>query len=289
MGFFDKLARSWEFAKISYGIIWDFKQLLIFPILSAISAVLVSASFLLPLWSTGTLEQWSQLTDEQSTGQTSPMMYVIIFLFYFCNYFVIVFFNSALTGCAVRVVEGEAPTIGDGIGIAMKRLPQIVAWALVSAVVGVVLKAIENVNEKVGHFISAILGTAWTVVTYFVIPVIVIDGAGPVEAFKRSGNALKETWGEALGGNFSMGMLSFLVMLPVIVLAVMLFMAAAAASSVVLSVIAVASGIILIALAAAATSAADVVFKALLFNYATGRSIRDDINKDALETAFSTR
>ena len=34
--------------------------------------------------------------------------------------------------------------------MAIARLPQIFAWALVSATVGVLLKVIENAHEKVG-------------------------------------------------------------------------------------------------------------------------------------------
>ena len=286
---FDKLSRSWEFAKISYGIIWDFKQLVIFPIISAIAAVLVSASFLLPLWSTGTLEQWSQFMDEESTGQSNVVMYVTLFFFYFCNYFVIVFFNSALTACAMRVIAGEAPSIGYGLSAASRRLPQIIGWALLSAVVGVLLKVIENANEKVGRLISGLLGMAWTIMTYFVVPVIVIDGVGPIEAFKRSAGTLKRTWGEALVGNFSLGLLSLLLMLPIIVVAVVLVMLAASAQSTVLLVIAIALAVIIVAIGAATTSAADVIFKALLFNYATDRAIPQGIDRSTFDDAFGRR
>jgi len=74
--------------------------------------------------------------------------------------------------------------------------------------------------------ISALLGTAWTIMTYFVMPVIVIGGVGPIEAFKRSAGTLKRTWGEALVGSFSLGLLS---LLPIIVVAVVLVMLAVSA------------------------------------------------------------
>lgn len=95
----------------------------------------------------------------------------------------------------------------------MSRLPQIFAWALVSATVGVLLKLVENAHEKIGQFISAILGTAWTVVTFFVVPVLVVEKVGPFEAIKRSIALLKKTWGEALAGNFGLGLFMFLLML----------------------------------------------------------------------------
>ena len=138
---FATIGRSWQFAKISYGIVWDFKKLIVFPLLSTVAAVLVIASFAAPLWGTGTLESWMATADPESgvTATTADQvaMYGTLFLFYFCNYFVIVFFNSALTACALKVVNGEVPTIGYGLSTAGKRLPQIVGWAFVSALIGV--------------------------------------------------------------------------------------------------------------------------------------------------------
>ncbi len=63
---FATLSRSWEFAKISYGILWDYKKLIIFPLVSTVAAALVTASFLVPLWTTGTLEKWLDFMDEES-------------------------------------------------------------------------------------------------------------------------------------------------------------------------------------------------------------------------------
>ena len=286
---FEKLSRSWEFAKISYGIIWDFKQLVIFPVLSTIAAILVSASFLLPLWGTGTLEQWSQFMDDEQAGAGNVAMYVTAFCFYFCNYFVIVFFNAALTACAMKVIAGEAPTIGYGLSAASRRLPQIIGWALLSAVVGVVLKAIENAHEKAGQIVAALLGMAWTIMTYFVVPVIVMDGVGPIEAFKRSAGTLKKTWGEALVGHFSLGLLSFLLMLPVLLVAAGLVYLAISAQSMVATVVAIALAVLLIAIGAAVTSAADVVFKALLFNYATDRAVPEGLDRSTFADAFGPR
>lgn len=290
---FATIGRSWEYAKISYGIIWDYRRLLIFPLISMTACTLVMLSFLAPLWGTGTLEQWLEFVDSESS--TTPAaadqvwMYVTLFLFYFCNYFVILFFNSGLTACAMKVINGQTPTIGYGMSVASRRLPQILAWALVSAVVGVLLKAIENAHEKAGQIVAAILGCAWSALTYFVVPVMVIDGVGPVNAFTRSARTLKSTWGEALVGHFSLGLLSFLIMLPVIlIVAVLGFLALGSGNTVGL----VAAGVVaalLIVIAASATTAADVVFKAILYNYATGQSLPAGVDGSDFRSAFAPK
>jgi hypothetical protein len=290
---FATLSRSWKFAKISYGIIWDFKQLIVFPIISGAAALAVLASFVAPLWSSGTLEQWMAFADPDATVQPSTadqaIMWTTLFLFYFCTYFVIVFFNSALTACAMKVISGEAPTIGYGLSMAGRRLPQIAAWAFVSALIGVLLKAIENVNEKAGRFIAAILGSAWTALTFFVVPVLVIEGVGPVTAIKRSIGTLRKTWGEALVGNFSMGFLSFLVILPVVVILFIVGGLAAASGSTAGVTAAIVLGVILVVIATAVTSAADVVFKALLYNHATGQSVPSTIDTSTFADAFRAK
>ena len=285
--FFDKLERSWDFAKTSYSILWDHKPLLLFPILSGIAAIIVIASFGLPLWSSGTIETW--LDEETVDSSQKTTMYVTLFAFYFCNYFVIVFFNSALVACAMQALNGEAPAVGYGLSVAVKRLPQILAWALVSAVVGVLLRVAENTDKRVGRFVAGILGMAWTALTFLVVPVIVVDGVGPIEAFKRSVSALKSTWGEALMGNFSLGMIGFLLSLPLILLAALLIWAALSAGSTVAAgaILIIAIGAFL--LLAAASAAADTIFKALLFSHATGRSLPANIDTDQFSYAFTPK
>lgn len=286
---FASISRSWEFAKMSYHLLWAHKRLLVFPCISSVAALAVSASFILPLWQTGALAEWAEFMDQQAASQGNAVMWVIVFLFYFCNYFVIAFFNTGLIASVLSIINGNGASVSYGISFAVKRLPQILDWSFVAAFVGVLLKAIEKSNKKAGAIVSAILGSAWTALAYFVVPVIVLDGVGPIKAFKRSAQTLKTTWGTALVGNFSLGFFSFLVMLPVVLLVVVLFGMAVAAESVVVTAFAGAVAVLAIALACAATSAADVVFKAYLYTYATGRSIPEDVDTTAFGDAFRAR
>ena len=134
---FATLARSWEFAKISYGIIWDFKRLLVFPLVSTLASGVVLASFLLPLWGTGTLEAWLEFADGNTATQASAAdqvwMYLTLFLFYFCSYFVITFFNSGLVACAMKVVNGEVPTVGYGMSMAANKVKGVRAALCLSS------------------------------------------------------------------------------------------------------------------------------------------------------------
>jgi hypothetical protein len=283
---FATLGRSWEFAKISYGMIWHNKRLMVFPLLSTVAAILVLASFVLPLWQSGTWAQWTSPADSgAATGTANVTMWVVLFLFYFCNYFVIVFFNAALTACAFQAMDGTPASVSYGLSQALRRLPQIAGWALISAVVGMLLRALER-NRKGAAIIASVLGMMWTVVSYFIIPVMVIEGVGPIEALKRSTRTLKATWGEALVGNFSLGLFGFLVMLPLIILTVLAVAAAVAGGGVGAIALACLCGLAL-ALGVAATSAADVAFKVVIYAYASGRSLPREANPGALADAFA--
>ena len=125
---------------MSYEFIGQNPRLIFFPILSTIAAVLVLASFVVPLWGTGVLEEWLAFMDEETAAQGGdPMMYVTAFAFYFCNFFVIVFFNTALLACVFDIINGGAGKLSYGVGFAFKRFGQIFGWALLSAVIGVIL------------------------------------------------------------------------------------------------------------------------------------------------------
>ena len=284
---FATFSRSWEFARMSYRLLWEHKRLMLFPALSSIAAILVTASFVLPLWQAGMLSaEGLQFIDEESAVQGEPWMYAAAFLYYFLNYLTIVFFNTGLVACVLKLINGEEATVSYGVSFAAKRLPQIVGWAFISAVIGVLLKAIENANKRAGAFISAILGSAWTALTYFVVPVIVVDGVGPVEAFKRSTRTLKQTWGTALVGNFSLGLLAFFLLVPICVLLGGIFWFAAVNESTVGMIAAVAVAVPAILIVTLATSTADAIFKVFLFAHATGRTVPANVDTTHFAAAF---
>lgn len=286
----ETILRSWKFAKLSWGLILRNPALMLFPVMSSIAAALVLASFILPLWQSGTIQIWVSQAEAGGNGQAGDATkWVVLFLYYFCNYFVIVFFNTGLVACAMRTIGGERVGVGFGMSFAMRRLPQIFGWALLSAVVGVILSTIERSNRQAAALVVAIIGTAWTALTYFVVPIIVVDAVGPIQAVKRSASALRRTWGTALVGVFSMGLLGVLIGLPFFGVLALLFMSGAAAESTAFSIGLFTLGAIVLTLIVAATSAADSVFKAYLYQYAKRGDQLRGIDTSEFEGAFQPR
>jgi len=277
---FERLATGWELAKQSLNVIRLDKELLLFPVLSGIACLLVLASFAGPLFLT---EGGQNLIA--SMDRESPQAYIIGFLYYFINFFVIVFFNTALVGCALIRFRGGDPTVKDGLAIAFARLPQIVGWALLSATVGFILRLIESKSDKVGRFVSALLGMAWTVVSYFVVPVLVVEKLGPFAALKRSASVLKKSWGESLGAEFGTGILIFLLSLVAILPGAIGFLIGGQ--------IAIATGIvisaILLILVALISSALNAIVVGALYLYAAEGTVAAQFDERLLGSAFRRR
>ncbi|MDY0165807.1 MAG: DUF6159 family protein [Thermoguttaceae bacterium] len=283
---FERLSTGWELMKQSFRVLWMDKQLIVFPAVSSVACVLVLASFALPLWNS----PYAQVVLEEGEAPQDAVAYLILFLFYFVNYFVIVFFNSALVACAVIRLKGGEPTVGDGFRAAAAVLPQIAGWALVSATVGVVLRIIESRSEKAGQIVAGLLGMGWTVLTYFVVPVLVVERKGPVEATKRSMAILRRTWGEALSANLGAGLIFLLVglvALPALILTVVLGVFGLASGSVALAVIGFGLFILVLIGISLVSSTLHTILLAALYVYAAEGRVPGAFDGQVLEGAFA--
>ncbi len=281
---FERITNGFELARSSWHVLREDKKLIVFPIISGLGCLLVLISFGVPL---AAFTHWNEFMDNQNNFKPPVWMYAVAFAFYFCNYFVIVFCNSALISCALLRFNGESCTISDGFQAAASRLPQILAWSLVSATVGVLLKVIENVHEKAGEFVSAILGTAWTITTYFVVPVLVVEKVGPFQAIRRSLQILRKTWGEALVGHMGIGFFMFLLCLPGILLLMLGFIALATKGLIGVALL-VLGGVYLLG-CMAVSSALDVIFLSAMYQYAVNREVPAGFDAHVLEGAFTAK
>lgn len=261
------------------------QELMLFPVLSGLACLLVTLSFYVPLAALGLVDTMS---EERFSREDGVLVSVLGFLFYFANYFVIVFFNAALVGCAVIRLRGGDPNVGHGLSVATKRLPRIVGWALVGATVGILLKSFEGRDNRSvhGQIIVGLLGTTWTLLTFFVLPAIVVENLGPFAAMRRSSALLRGAWGEAITSTFSVRLLTFLVMLvgliPLVVGGV-LTGNGVAALGVPLVIIGVA---LLLGISVVSTALMSVVLAAL-YLYAVDGEAPGKFDPDLLEHAFA--
>ncbi|MFZ1371097.1 MAG: DUF6159 family protein [Ferruginibacter sp.] len=207
MNFFDRLSTGWRITMNSFAILKKNRQLIIFPILSGISLLLMMGIFILGIFAVAGWDVDYINTDNDVVN------YAIMFLFYFVNYFVVVFFNMALIHCSKLYFNGEEVSVSIGLKFSASRIGVILSWALFAATVGTILKIIQENSGWLGKIITGLVGIVWGITTFFVVPVIAYENLGPVAAFKRSTQLMKEKWGESLAATFSLGLIQTLVFL----------------------------------------------------------------------------
>ncbi|MCK5036398.1 MAG: hypothetical protein KAS73_10930 [Candidatus Sabulitectum sp.] len=200
---FDAVQKSWK-------ILMADKELLLFPVLSGILCLLVSASFYFPVSASG--GDVNELYIQNRAG-----FIVLAFLFYFFNYFLITFFNCAVIACTEIRLAGGDPTVSDGFKASWAVVTYIAAWAMVEATVGLALKMLQGRGGR-RNFLTGSLGTLWTMASFFVAPRLVIDRVDPFTALKSAWSDVKGNWGHQLIGGVSFGLLGFLASLPAVVL-----------------------------------------------------------------------
>ena len=282
---FDRISNGMALARSSWGVLVKDKHLIVFPIVSGILFVIVLASFAVPMYM---VSDQIDKHMQNNNGKPPVWLYAVAFAFYFCSYFVIIFCNSALISCAMMRFSGGEPSVGDGFRMAMARLPQIFAWALVSATVGVVLKVIENAHEKVGYYVAMILGTAWSIMTYFVVPVLVVEKTGPIEAVSRSVCLLRKTWGEALVGKLGLGFFMFLLALPILAIFIVGILAVGN-GQVPLGAGLIVVGVLGLLIHSAIASALHTILLAALYQYAAEDRVPDAFERETFEGAFQPK
>jgi len=201
-----------ELAGISWRTIVADRSLAVFPVLGAISALALTAAFVIP----GLL---LLAYDSTSTG----LMVLGIVLFVIAAYlaaFVGIFFSVALAACANRSLQGEDTTVREGIAAARQRIPQIASWAAVTTTVNIIIRAIEARFQGVGGAVVAALGgLAWALVTFLAVPVITFEGTGPWQTLRRSSGLFRQRWGQQVVGlGVTTGVVALFGILPGIVM-----------------------------------------------------------------------
>jgi len=195
--------------KASWGVLRQDKDLLLLPVISGICAIIVIASFAFPVVS---IVQGANTNSVATDGVSfPPLALVVIFIGYLVVTFVGMFFNSALIHAANQRMEGGDPSLGSALAGAWSRVEKILAWAMVAATVSVVIQQLQQRLGLLGRLLGFLAGTAWAVVTFLVLPIIIIEDLEPLDAAKRSVHLIRRSWGESLAGHIGLGVMNFLV------------------------------------------------------------------------------
>jgi hypothetical protein len=260
------MSYTWDLLQASWAILKRDSRLLLFPLLSGICCLLVLASFAVPIVLT---HAWRPPAGSSAAAQ-QVVYYGTLFGYYFINYMVITFFNVAIVACAVDRMRGGSPDLRFGFREAMARMHLIVGWALLSATVGLVLRIIEDRSKWLGRLVAGLLGVSWSVASYLVIPVLVVERKGALDALRDSAALFRKTWGERLAVNFGFGAILVLFALPGLLLVGTGIYVGAMAHNWPLGVACIVMGATFFLIVHLVQSALTSIFQAALYLHASG-------------------
>src|SRR5438067_6244682 len=273
LGFFERLRIGWQLTKVSLGILRKEKGLIVLPFLSLLLTGAAWFVFLITIFfftaiPTNPFGYW--------------LFYVGLAIVYYVTFFVSIYFNAAVMGAAMIRLNGGDPTISDGLKVARQNVRRIAGWALVTATVGLILRAIGERFGFLGRIIAAAFGAAWGIVTYLVVSVLIFEQIGPWAAVKRRGSLLRQTWGEAAGGYLSLGGIILLLARPALLAPLLGFLLGGVIGLVVGLGIAVVYWLIL----GLVGSAAQSILVTALYRYATTGKLGFGFPEDLLAARY---
>jgi Family of unknown function (DUF6159) len=272
---FQRFGRSWELTKQCWALLTRNKVLVLFPILSGLASLMIVVSFVLPLFLSGGAQQLHE------RGGATPGTYLMTFMLYFCLYLAQTFFSCALMASANVAFAGGQASLGVGLSLAWSRFGRIMVWAAVAATVGMVLRTIQERVGLLGRILIALMGTAWTILTYFMGPIIVFEDLGVSDGIARSTAMIKKTWGE--------GMSKGLTFVALTLVAIVVLMAGTFVLFAVSPIFAVLFFLLGVVAVATVTSAMDGIFKVALYRYACWNTVPEGFSPELVQCAFSSK
>lgn len=240
--------RSMKLFSASWGVLREDKSLAVFPLISAVSGLVVMATFAVPIFTwfshSESTEVYSDLAQgyvHSSTWHMDPAGWFLLGLGYFVLIYIGIFCNAALIYAANERLTGAGPgNLASGFRGAGAKAGAIVPWAVLSATVTLILRAAEERMGILGRIVIGIIGIAWTLVTYLVVPVLVLESdMSTGRAISKSATLFKQTWGENVIGNAGFGLFGFLAVIPAFVLFMLGAMSGTASIMILCAVLAV--------------------------------------------------
>ena len=261
MGFFATIGRGWEMSKLSMAVVKKDPELLVYMIIAGVMSLACLIGMSIPQF----LEmEWAVNPD----GAFTSAYLVFTFVAYMVLSIIVVFWNCAIIANANIRLTGGDPKFADGVSAAVKRLPLIIMWGIIAGTVGLLLKALEGAarssDNEAARAIASIIhflgGLAWWVMTFFMIPHLILEGKSLGDALKASKTTFFSTWGENITSGLGIGLIAFLIAIPLVAVTVVLFTVAGP--------VGLLFGAVAIGLLIAWANAAEQVAVAALYRYA---------------------
>jgi hypothetical protein len=272
---FRRIKSGWQLTKKSWRILRDEPGLIKFPLTGGLLALLVAIVVIGP---------GLYFFEEGPEALGIVLAAIGIYLASFITFY----FAVGLAHNADRAMHGEPATFGQGMALASSRMSQVAGWAFVSSVVLTLIRWLQERFGIAGAILGGLAGAAWGILSFLAVPVIALEGTGPVATLKRCGHLVKSRWGEQITGTIAIGGAVFLFgLIPGLVfitVGVILWTSAAAAGVVLIGI-----GVVIFIIAALVQQALSTIFGVALYRYVAGEEVVGGFTTEEMENAVRTK
>ncbi|HEX2393255.1 MAG TPA: DUF6159 family protein [Solirubrobacterales bacterium] len=269
-----RIRRGWGLTKKSCALMNQHRVLIRFPLYGAVATALLAIAFLGP---------GLYLLGKNSLGGAIPLIVIGVYILSVVGFY----FSVGLAAAADMTFRGQQASVADGLAVARSRFSQICGWAAIATTVSVVIGTLER-QGVFGEIVARLFGVAWALVAFLAVPVIAIEGTGPLGTMKRSASMFRERWGQQITGNIAIRAVVFLVGVFPAILVIVAGLTLISFSLVVGAVV-MATGILLLALAILVSRVLSGVFGVALYRYATNGQAVGGFTSGELESAVRAR
>ncbi len=290
-------AQSRTVTKQAWGVIKENPYMLLFPVVSgmlAIMAFLIVAGIGLGVMGVTTVEE--QATSDETSSSFLIVGIIILVVAAYLATLITQIFMGGLVKCTDEELQGRDSGFGAGLRASFSRLGALMGWAGIQTAVGWLLSAVRgdasNNNAIVAILrlvLSSLLAVAWSIITFFVLPLIILRGKGPLQAIKESVQLIRKTWGMQIAGNVRIGgLIALVAVLPGILFAVVGgFIAASGTPAAGIPLAAI--GVIVIIAAQVLISAMRAIFSVAMLHYVESGEGYGPFGQQELQTAVRVK
>ncbi len=263
---FMTIGHTFELMKMSWRVFMKDRELIFFPLMSAVVMLATVGIFAAIALSTGTLDRYDAVHGEVPGAAVNAGDIILGVTLFFLTTSIGIFFNAALISAALERLRGGDPNVRSGLAHALLHIHAIIGWAIIATTVGLILQLLRNMAKHnfLGQIAVSMVGGVWAYVTFFVVPVLVAEGIGPIEAIKRSKAMFTRTWGNQFAASFGFGIVYLLAVVGAFLPSAALFF--------IHPILGIAGGAFFFAIALGSVAAMEGIFKAALYQYAAGET-----------------
>ncbi len=267
---------GWRLGLYSFRFVMTHKSLLLLPLFSALSIMLALA--LIYFATNDALIRF----NVKDIHLTAIIMLACVMAYFSCI-FIAIFFNVMLIAMVNDYFENKRLSFVVGYSRAAHCIPAILSWALITGSVGILIKMLEALEEKlhIPSILSALLEVGWAAATYFVVPIICFQGsASPSVLYDESARLIRQTWGEGVLKIIGASLFMFVLGIPLYLAFVVLFNTTSAYHTHLYIILGIAS-LFMMMLAAIMNGTLQTVF----YKYADSQYIPPDFQSEFLTQA----